>query len=125
MKWLRQLGNLFLMPAVMAQADQRGQREGKARLRALYSQQPDADQDTVLAEYTRGYLEGYHWVVRAYREAKAEQGLAMGWFKPPSDRKLTENAEQYLRNMRRRSRSDGGAFVSSNGDSDGGAGGGE
>ena len=105
----------------MAQADQYGQRAGEARLRALYSQLPDADQDTVLAEYTQGY----HWVVRAYREAKAEQGLAMGWFKPPSDRKLTENAEQYLRNMRRRSHSDSGAFVSSNGDSDGVAGGGE
>ncbi len=121
MKWLRQLWNLFLMPAVMAQANQYGQREGEAQLRALYSQQPDADQDTVLATYTRGYLESYHWVMRTYREAKAEQGLAMNWFKPPSNLELAKDAEKHLRNMRRRNRSDGGAFALSNGDSDGGA----
>ena len=125
MKLLRKLGLFCLMPTMPSQADREGQEEGEKRLRALFSQQRYAGPDAILEEYTRGYLEGYHWLMRAYREAKAEEGLTLDWFKPPNDQQLAKDAEQRLRELRRRGWSgDGGAFRFDGGVGDAGSGGG-
>lgn len=124
MKW-RKLGLLCLMPTMRSQADQHGQEEGEARLRALLSQQRYAGPDAVLAEYTAGYLEGYHWLMGAYREAKAEEGLTLDWFKPPGDEQLAQDAERRLGELRRRGwAGDGGIFRFAGGVGDGGGDGG-
>ena len=123
---MRKLTHYLSLGAARSQADIVGQRAGEARLEVIYREQPHADRDMVLAEYTHAYLNGYHQVILSYQAKEAETGFAVDGIEPPNARELASKAGQRLRNVLRRNRSNDGAFgFMADGDDGGGGDGGD
>ena len=110
MKLLKKFTHFLSLGAARNLADISGQRAGEARLEVLYQERPHADWDTVLAEYTRAYCNGYYHAISSYKEEEAEKGFAADGIEPPNDRELASTAAKRLRRILRRNRSNDGAF---------------